>query len=113
MGLTVRAKGNVSSTPSLSLGEPLPFHPACAVISEADVLLAAGTQFSHSDWWETDGAPQPKGTIIRADVDQSQPDNPFQASIALPGASAATIDAITAALPPPTKPASRPPPAPR
>src|SRR5260221_11799023 len=99
MGLTVRAKGNVSSTPSLSLGEPLPFHPACALISEADVLLAAGTQFSHSDWWETDGAPQPKGALIRADIDRSQLDNPFPASIALAGDSAATLDAITAALP--------------
>src|SRR5260221_12429247 len=99
MGLTVRAKGNVSSTPSLSLGEPLPFHPACALISEADVLLAAGTQFSHSDWWETDGAPQPKGALIRADIDRSQLDNPFPASIALAGDAATTLDAITAALP--------------
>src|SRR5258708_15365928 len=99
IGLTINAKGAVSSSHPLCLGSTLTFRPTRDVISEADVLLAAGTQFSHSDWWETDGAPQPKGTLIRADIDRSQLDNPFLASIALPGDSAATLDAITAALP--------------
>src|SRR5260221_14029788 len=99
IGLTISAKGAVSSSHSLCLGATLTFHPACDLISEADVLLAAGTQFSHSDWWETDGAPQPKGALIRADIDRSQLDNPFPASIALAGDAAATLDAITAALP--------------
>lgn len=99
IGLTINAKGAVSSSHPLCLGATLTFRPTRDVISEADVLLAAGTQFSHSDWWETDGAPQPKGTLIRADIDRSQLGNPFPASIALPGDSAATLDAITAALP--------------
>jgi acetolactate synthase I/II/III large subunit len=99
IGLTINAKGAVSSSHPLCLGATLTFRPTRDVISEAGVLLAAGTQFSHSDWWETDGAPQPKGTLIRADIDRSQLDNPFRASIALPGDSAATLDAITAALP--------------
>jgi acetolactate synthase-1/2/3 large subunit len=99
IGLTINAKGAVSSSHPLCLGATLTFRPTRDVISEADVLLAAGTQFSHSDWWETDGAPKPTGTLIRADIDWSQLDNPFGASIALPGDSAATLDAITAALP--------------
>jgi len=99
VGLTINAKGAVSSSHPLCLGATLTFRPTRDVISEADVLLAAGTQFSHSDWWETDGAPQPKGTLIRADIDRNQLDNPFRASIALPGDSATTLDAITAALP--------------
>lgn len=99
IGLTINAKGAVSSSHPLCLGATLTFRPVRDVISEADVLLAAGTQFSHSDWWEIDGPPRPKGTLIRADIDRNQLDNPFRASIALPGDSAATLDAIMAALP--------------
>lgn len=99
IGLTISAKGAVSSSHPLCLGATLTFHPACDLISEADVLLAAGTQFSHSDWWELDGAPQPQGPLIRVDIDHSQLHNPFRASIALLGDSAATVAAITAALP--------------
>jgi acetolactate synthase I/II/III large subunit len=99
IGLTINAKGAVSSSHPLCLGATLTFRPARDVISEADVLLAVGTQFSHSDWWDSDGPPQPTGTIIRADIDRSQLDNPFRASIALPGDSAATLDALMAALP--------------
>jgi len=99
IGLTINAKGTVSSSHPLCLGATITFCPGRDVISEADVLLAAGTQFSHSDWWEIDGPPRPAGTLIRADIDRSQLDNPFRASIALLGDSATTLDAITAALP--------------
>ena len=99
IGLTIGAKGAVSSSNLLCLGATLTFQPARELICEADVLLAVGTQFSHSDWWELDGAPQPKGSLIRADIDESQLHNLFPASLALLGDSAATLGAITAALP--------------
>ena len=99
IGLTISAKGAVSSSHPLCLGATLTFQPTCDLISDADVLLAVGTQFSHSDWWELDEAPRPKGALIRADIDQRQLDNPLRASIALLGDSAATLDAIAAELP--------------
>jgi len=99
IGLTINAKGAVPSSHPLCLGATLTFHPVCDLISEADVLLAVGTQFSHSDWWELDGPPQPQGSLIRVDIDRSQLHNPFQASVALLGDSAAALGSITAALP--------------
>jgi thiamine pyrophosphate-dependent acetolactate synthase large subunit-like protein len=99
VGLTINAKGAVPSSHPLCLGATLTFHPVCDLISEADVLLAVGTQFSHSDWWELDGPPQPQGSLIRVDIDPGQLHNPFQASIALLGDSAATLRSIAAAFP--------------
>jgi acetolactate synthase I/II/III large subunit len=99
IGLTINAKGAVPSSHPLCLGATLTFHPVCDLISEADVLLAVGTQFSHSDWWELDGPPQPEGSLIRVDIDPGQLDNPFQPSIALLGDSATTLGSLAAALP--------------
>jgi acetolactate synthase I/II/III large subunit len=99
IGLTINAKGAVPSSHPLCLGATLTFHPVCDLISEADVLLAVGTQFSHSDWWELDGPPQPQGSLIRVDIDPGQLHNPFRSSIALLGDSAATLGSLAAALP--------------
>lgn len=74
-----------------------PQHPAVArAVAQADQVLAIGTEFAPSDWWE--GVPELPGTVVRIDADPAGVVANVQPTHALVGDAAATLTALDAAL---------------
>ena len=59
VGLTINAKGVLPDSHPLSLGTTLTLRPVHAAFSEADVVLAVGTEFGETDYFYAPGAAAP------------------------------------------------------
>ena len=100
VGLTVNAKGVLPDSHPLSLGTTLTLQPVHAAFSEADAVLAVGTEFGETDYFYAPGASAPHfaGSLVRIDIDAEQLHNQRPPLVALHGDSAATLAAIDAGL---------------
>ncbi|MGE5830849.1 MAG: 5-guanidino-2-oxopentanoate decarboxylase [Micromonosporaceae bacterium] len=94
---TTNGKGVLPEDHPLAVGAALHLPAARAAVAEFDVLLAIGTEFATSDWW--DGPPAPQH-LIRVDLDPGQLLVNVRPDLAIPADAAATLPAIAAALPP-------------
>jgi thiamine pyrophosphate-dependent acetolactate synthase large subunit-like protein len=93
---TVNGKGVVPESHALSLGASLRLPAAQRWLSEADVVLAVGTELGESDIW---GPPlQLSGSLIRADVDPGQLDKNAASAVALLGDGRDIAEALLAAV---------------
>jgi thiamine pyrophosphate-dependent acetolactate synthase large subunit-like protein len=100
VGLTVNAKGVLPDSHPLSLGTTLTLRAVHAAFSEADVVLAVGTEFGETDYFYAPGAVAPEfaGSLIRVDIDAGQLQRQRPAAVGLHGDAAATLAAIDAGL---------------
>jgi acetolactate synthase-1/2/3 large subunit len=95
---TVNAKGILPPGHPLHAGENMAFPPVHRAISEADVVLAVGTEFG-----ETEMYPEPKpvaigGRLIRIDIDPEQVARDPIADLPIVADAGAALVAINAAL---------------
>ncbi|WP_198330681.1 5-guanidino-2-oxopentanoate decarboxylase [Psychrobacter cibarius] len=82
--LTINAKGLLPPSHPLSLGSNQSLEAGRAVISEADWVLAIGTELSETDYDVFfNGEFKINGTLIRIDCDAQQLQRPFRADIAV------------------------------
>ena len=82
--LTINAKGLLPPAHPLSLGSNQSLDAGRAVISEADLVLAIGTELGETDYDVFfNGGFQINGTLIRIDCDAQQLQRPFRADITL------------------------------
>ncbi|AMN49287.1 5-guanidino-2-oxopentanoate decarboxylase [Psychrobacter sp. P2G3] len=82
--LTINAKGLLPPGHPLSLGSNQSLDAGRAVISEADLVLAIGTELGETDYDVFfNGEFQINGTLIRIDCDAQQLQRPFRADIAV------------------------------
>ena len=82
--LTINAKGLLPPAHALSLGSNQSLAAARAVIGEADLVLAIGTELGETDYDVFfNGKFKINGTLIRIDCDAQQLQRPFRADIAL------------------------------
>jgi thiamine pyrophosphate-dependent acetolactate synthase large subunit-like protein len=100
VGLTVNAKGVLPDSHPLSLGTTLTLRPVHAAFTEADVVLAVGTEFGETDYFYAPGAAAPEfaGSLVRVDIDADQLHRQRPAAVGLHGDAAATLAAIDAGL---------------
>jgi len=95
---SLNAKGAVPDDHPLSLGTTLPATATIKALSEADVLLAVGTEFSPVDSYYSEVELEPRGELIRIDLDPSQLELPFPASIAMCGDASTALERLDQAL---------------
>ncbi|WP_201576360.1 5-guanidino-2-oxopentanoate decarboxylase [Psychrobacter okhotskensis] len=82
--LTINAKGLLPPNHPLSLGSNQSLDTGRAVISEADLVLAIGTELGETDYDVFfNGEFKINGTLIRIDCDAQQLQRPFRADIAV------------------------------
>ena len=82
--LTINAKGLLPPAHPLSLGSNQSLPAGRALIGEADVVLAIGTELGETDYDTVlDGGFRINGTLIRVDCDAEQLQRPFVADIAV------------------------------
>lgn len=82
--LTINAKGLLPPAHPLSLGSSSSVAAARALIRDADVVLAIGTELGETDYdTGLDGGFVIDGTLIRIDCDAEQLHRPFRANIAV------------------------------
>lgn len=82
--LTINAKGLLPPGHSLSLGSNQSLEAGRALIGEADLVLAIGTELGETDYDIVfDGGFRINGTLIRIDCDAQQLQRPFRADIAV------------------------------
>jgi acetolactate synthase-1/2/3 large subunit len=100
VGMTVNAKGVLPDSHPLSLGTTLTLRPVHAAFTEADVVLAVGTEFGETDYFYAPGAAAPDfaGSLVRIDIDADQLHRQRPAAVGLQGDAAATLAAIDAGL---------------
>jgi thiamine pyrophosphate-dependent acetolactate synthase large subunit-like protein len=100
VGLTINAKGVLPDSHPLSVGTTLTLRPVHAAFTDADVVLAVGTEFSETDYYYAPGAAAPdfSGVLIRVDIDADQLHRQRAATVGLQGDAAATLAAIDAGL---------------
>jgi thiamine pyrophosphate-dependent acetolactate synthase large subunit-like protein len=93
---SLNAKGAVPDAHPLSLGTRLPTTAALDALRSADVIVAAGTEFSEVDYYYAGAGPQISGRLIRIDIDERQLDAKFSAAVGLLGTCAATLSELAA-----------------
>ena len=82
--LTINAKGLLPPSHPLSLGSNQSLDAGRAVITEADLVLAIGTELGETDYDVFfNGKFKINGTLIRIDCDAQQLQRPFRADIAV------------------------------
>jgi acetolactate synthase-1/2/3 large subunit len=97
--LTINAKGLLPPAHPLSLGSNQSLDAGRAVISEADLVLAIGTELGETDYDVFfNGGFQINGTLIRIDCDAQQLQRPFRADIALLSDAQMAISGLCARL---------------
>ena len=69
---TIAGKGTVDESHPLSLGATLPFRDVQALIENANVVLAVGTEFAETDLLYTGRVPKFNGKLIRIDIEAEQ-----------------------------------------
>lgn len=93
---TTNGKGILPEDHPLSVGAALHLPAATGIAEEFDVLLAIGTEFAPSDWW--DGPPTPQW-LIRVDLDPGQLLVNARPRLPIAGDAAQSLSGILAGLP--------------
>jgi len=96
--LTYAARGVLAEDHPLNLGATLAFEPARALLADADVVLAAGTEFSETDRDLRAAALEIGGTLVRVDIDPQQLARSPIADVAIAGDARLALAALAAAL---------------
>ncbi|WP_201509717.1 5-guanidino-2-oxopentanoate decarboxylase [Psychrobacter alimentarius] len=97
--LTINAKGLLPPRHPLSLGSNQSLAAGRAVITEADWVLAIGTELGETDYDVFfNGGFRINGTLIRIDCDAAQLQRPFRADIAVLGDAQLAISGLCARL---------------
>ncbi|MGO1544060.1 MAG: thiamine pyrophosphate-binding protein [Gulosibacter sp.] len=86
---TMNGKGAIPESHPLALGSALRFKAAHEVVNDADVVLAIGSKIAEVEmWW---GQLEPRGTLIRVDLLESQIDKNLTADLGVVGSSATVV----------------------
>jgi 5-guanidino-2-oxopentanoate decarboxylase len=94
---TTAGKGVLPQDHACHVGSLLTAPESHALLAEADVVVAVGTELAETDHWaERLDIP---GKIIRVDLDPDQLDRDYPATIAIMADAGAVLRALTAALP--------------
>jgi len=91
---TTNGKGIVPDSHPAALGSTLTLEPVYSALTEADVVLAVGSEFSEVDYYYAPGVPAPSGRLIRIDIDPSQLDRRPLPDVALIGDAAKLLDRL-------------------
>lgn len=91
---TGNAAGVLAPEHPLNVGVLLPFEGAQALLREADVVLALGTEFSETDVLYSGRPVEIGGALIRVDIDPAALHVPFPATVAILGDAAAAASAL-------------------
>ncbi len=94
---TVAGKGVVPDDHALSVGAIMARGHAKKFISNADVILAVGTELAETDFWE-EWIPI-KGKLIRIDIDSDKLADRYGGDVAIAADAGVAVDALLAALP--------------
>jgi acetolactate synthase-1/2/3 large subunit len=95
--MTVNARGLMPADHPLAVPMSPSLEPVRRLVTEADVVLAIGTEFGQTDYdmYSVSPFPQPPG-LIRIDIDHEQMTRCVRAEIALVGDARATLQALLA-----------------
>lgn len=88
---TGNAAGVIAPEHPLNVGVLLPFEGAHALLRDADVVLALGTEFSETDVLYTGRALDIGGALIRVDIDPDALHTPHAAAVAVLGDAATVV----------------------
>jgi thiamine pyrophosphate-dependent acetolactate synthase large subunit-like protein len=94
---TVNGKGVLDELHPLSVGASIRLQSAKALVADADVVVAVGTELADTDLWT--GPLQLGGDLIRIDIDPGQLHRNAAATCPLPGDAALTLAELCALLP--------------
>lgn len=86
---TINGKGVLPEEHPLALGTRLHANAVREAVDDADVLLVVGAELGNSDLWF--GTAQPRGTVIRVDVDPRMADVNVTADLMLTGFAQVTL----------------------
>lgn len=95
---TINGKGILPPNHPLSIGSTLPHPPVLEALSEADVVLAVGTELGETDTLLFDDRLELHGKLIRIDIDAEQLSRNAPPEIAMVSDAAAALGALAAAL---------------
>jgi 5-guanidino-2-oxopentanoate decarboxylase len=93
---TIAAKGVLPDAHPLHAGAVLPNPQSIAIVKQADVVLAVGTEISETDLWDQRVAVG--GELIRIDIDPDVLARPYPASLPILADAGAALEGIAAAL---------------
>jgi 5-guanidino-2-oxopentanoate decarboxylase len=93
---TIAAKGVLPDAHPLHAGAVLPNPQSIAIVEQADVVLAVGTEISETDLW--DQRVVVGGELIRIDIDPAALARPYPASLPILADAGAALEAIAGAL---------------
>ncbi|GGO75498.1 hypothetical protein GCM10011348_00430 [Marinobacterium nitratireducens] len=97
--LTINAKGVLPPGHPLSLGSNQSLEPVRALVRDADLVLAIGTELGETDYDVVfDGGFDIPGKLIRIDIDAEQLSRNFTADLAILGDAGESITALLNAL---------------
>lgn len=96
---TLNGKGVIAATHPLSLGAALTSRTLLDELRDADVVLAAGTEFCTTDYYYA-GLPEFGGAVIRVDIDAAELDRHVAPAVALHGDAALSLTGLTRRLDP-------------
>lgn len=91
---TLNAKGTLPDRHPLALGTRLATKSGIAAVSEADVVIAVGTEFCEIDYYYA-GYPEFSGDLVRIDIDPTQLQAEFPAAVGIQGSARAVLAALT------------------
>ncbi|NBF02928.1 5-guanidino-2-oxopentanoate decarboxylase [Pseudomonas sp. Fl5BN2] len=94
---SVAGKGLLPDEVPLNAGATLCVEPGWQLISQADVVLAVGTEMADTDYWR-ERLPL-NGELLRLDIDPRKFNDFYPCAVALQGDARATLDALLQALP--------------
>jgi 5-guanidino-2-oxopentanoate decarboxylase len=94
---TIAGKGTIPASHPLCLGARMPQASVKELMTEADVVLAIGTEISETDLWEA--AIEIPGKIIRIDLDPDNLARPHRSHVPILADAQPTLSAIADALP--------------
>jgi thiamine pyrophosphate-dependent acetolactate synthase large subunit-like protein len=94
---TIAGKGAVPADHPLCAGAVLANAKAAALIEEADVVLAAGTEIAETDLWRRSFAIP--GRLVRIDIDPDSLARPYAPHLPILADAAATLEALAARMP--------------
>ncbi|KAF1010276.1 MAG: putative 2-ketoarginine decarboxylase AruI [Pseudomonas fluorescens] len=94
---TVAGKGLLGTEHPLNAGATLCIEPGWQLISEADVVLAVGTEMADTDFWRERLPLQ--GEVLRVDIDPRKFNDFYPCAVALHGDARHTVQALLDRLP--------------
>jgi 5-guanidino-2-oxopentanoate decarboxylase len=94
---TVAGKGLLPETHPANLGASLPYRETQALIAQADVVLAAGTEMAETDFYTALKLPL-GGLLVRIDVDPAKLSDHYAADIPIWADSRAALESINRGL---------------